>query len=211
MSDDPHRAKPSPALSAAAAAEWGALVESVLRGVAHGLNNRGAALAALIELTSEPAEQPAVLREILETEQRRVRDLVQAVRTIGAPSGDAEALMPEDVVADARAVIDQHPDLRDGALQIDVAQASPVRASRQTFARLLLALAAGLIGGTRTRPRRLSVATAGDWLIVAADASGVAMSTLAAELARQVGGELLADRYGIRMPTLAALRRREGR
>jgi hypothetical protein len=211
MSDDPHRAKPSPALSAAAAAEWTGLVESVLRGIAHGLNNRAAALAALIELTSEPAEQPPVLREILETEQRRVRDLVQAVRTIGAPGGDAEALMPEDVVADARAVLEQHPDLRDGAVQIDVAQVSPVRAPRQTFARLVLALAAGLGGGTRTKPRRLAVTTEGDWLILAADASAGPTSTLAAELARHVGGELLADRYGIRMPTLAALRQREGR
>ena len=211
MSDDPHRAKPSPALTAVAAAEWAGLVESVLRGIAHGLNNRAAALAALMELTSEPAEQPTVLREILESEQRRVRDLVQAVRTIGAPSGDAEALMPQDVVADARAVLEQHPDLRDGAVQIDVAQVSPVRASRQTFARLLLALAAGLTGGTRTKPRRLAVTTEGDWLIVAADASDGPASTLAAELARHVGGEPLDDRYGIRMPTLAALRQREGR
>lgn len=183
----------------------------MLRGIAHGLNNRAAALAALIELTSEPAEPPTVLREILETEQRRVRDLVQAVRTIGAMSGDAEALMPEDVVADARAVLEQHPDLRDGAVLIDMAQVSPIRVPRQTFARLLLALAAGLTGGTLARPRRLAVTTDGDWLIVAGDASGGATSTLAAELAHHVGGELLGDHYGIRIPTLAALRRREGR
>ena len=210
MSDDPLHPD-SPALSAAAAAEWLRLVEGVLRGVAHGLNNRAAALAALAELTSEPAEQPAVLREILGTEQERVRELVRAVRTIGASNGDVEALLPDDVVAEVRAVLGQHPDLRDGAVRIEVARSAPIRASRWAFRRALLALAAGLSGGTRGTPRTLSIVADDEWLILAADASGNAPSRLAAELAHHMGGEPLDGRYGIRLPTLAALRRREGR
>lgn len=211
MSHDPHISDSPPALSAAAVAEWVRLVEGVLRGVAHALNNRGAALAALVELTSEPAERPAVLRDILETERQRVRDLVQAVRLIGAARGDVEALLPEDVASDVRAVLEQHPDLRDGAVQIDVAQNTPIRASRWAFGRAIMALAAGLTGGTRSRPRSLAIATEGDWLVLAGDASGREASTLARELARHMGGEPLDGRYGIRLPTLAALRRREGR
>jgi hypothetical protein len=210
MPDDPHHPD-SPALSAAAVAEWVRLVEGVLRGVAHGLNNRAAALAALVELTSAPAEQPAVLREILDTEQQRVRDLVRAVRTIGAPSSNVEALLPDDVAADVRAVLNQHPDLRDGAVRIEIARSAPIRASRWAFGRALLALAAGLSGGTRGTPRTLAIVADDDWLILAADAAGSAPSTLAAELARHMGGEPLDGRYGIRLPTLAALRRREGR
>ena len=43
-------------ISSSAAAEWIAIVEAVLRGVAHALNNRGAALAAMAELYPlEPA------------------------------------------------------------------------------------------------------------------------------------------------------------
>ena len=210
MSDDPRSSDSLPVLSAAAVAEWIRLVEGVLRGVAHALNNRAAALAALVELTSEPAEQPAVLHEILNTEQQRVRDIVRAVLTIGAPPGDAEALLPDDIATDVRAVLDQHPDLRDGAVQIAVGNSTPIRASRWAFGRALLALAAGLTGGTRGQPRTLAIVTEGDWLVLAADASGSA-STLAAELARHMGGEPLDGRYGIRLPTLAALRRREGR
>jgi hypothetical protein len=210
MPDDPQQPDSPPALSAAAVAEWVRLIEGVLRGVAHGLNNRAAALSALAELTSEPAEQPTVLREILDTEQQRVRDLVRVVRTIGAPRGDIEALLPDDVVDDVRAVLEHHPELRDGAVRIEVAHSTPIRASRWAFARALLALAAGLSGGTRGTPRTLSILAEGEWLVVVA-ATGSAPPTLAAQLARHMGGEPLDGRYGIRLPTLAALRRREGR
>lgn len=199
-------------MTAAAANEWTRLVDSVLRGVAHTLNNRGAALAALVELTSEPAEQPAVLREILDTEQQRVRELVQALRTVGTTGGEAEALLPDDVIADVVVVLGQHPDLRDGAIQIVIEQRAPVRVARWMFARALLALAAGLAGGTRTQPRRLSVTTDDDWLVIGADDRGDTTPVLAGELARAMHGEPLPEgRYGIRLPTLAALRRREGR
>ena len=211
MSDEPRPSEPSPALSAAAAAEWMRNVEIVLRGVAHGLNNRAAALAALVELTSEPAEQPTILRDILHTEQQRVRTLVHVVRTIGDARGAPEALSPADVVADVVAVLEQHPDLRDGAVQIDAIEGSPVRVRRWTFARAVLALAAGMTGATRANPRRLVISTEDDWLVIASDAEAGATSTLATELARHMGGEPLDGRYGIRLPTLAALRRREGR
>jgi hypothetical protein len=77
--------------------------------------------------------------------------------------------------------------------------------------RALVSLAVGLTGGTRNAPRRLAISTDGDWLIVASMDVDARASTLAAELARQMGGGPLEGRYGIRLPTLAALRRREGR
>ena len=210
MSDRSQPSDPA-ALSAEAAAEWIRHVESVLRGIAHALNNRAAALAALVELTSDPPEQPAMLREILDTEQQRVRDLVQAVRSIAVPRGGPEALQPADIAVDVGAVLALHADLRDSGVQIDATQASPIRAPRWAFARALIGLAAGVPGADRTTPRRVAIGTEGDWVIVTVDDPGRVTSTLVIELTRLMGGEPLADRYGIRMPTLAALRRREGR
>ena len=211
MSDDPGRSEPSPALSAAAAAEWIGLVGSVLRGIAHGLNNRGAALAALAELTSDPAEHASVLHEILAAEQLRVRELAHAVRMISEWRGAAEALLPADVIGDVSVVLAHHPDLRDGAVQIEADQGSPIRVPRWAFVRALLAVAAYLTGGTRANPRRIVITTEGDWLVITADHPAHTASRLAIELAHLMGGDALDGRYGIRLPTLAALRRREGR
>lgn len=210
MSEDPLGFENTPALSATAAAEWSGCVETVLRGVAHGLNNRAAALAALVELSSEPAEAPSVLREILLTEQQRVRDLVQVVRVIGTAQAAPEALMPADVARDVSLVLEHHPDLRDGAIQIEATRASPIRAPRWAFVRTLIALAAGLSGVTRSAPGRITMLTEGDWVVLSA-AGHAPLPALASELARHMGGEPLASGYGIRVPTLAALRRREGR
>jgi hypothetical protein len=211
MSANPQAFESTPALSATAAAEWTACVESVLRGVAHGLNNRAAALSAVVELSSEPAEAPAVVREILMTEQQRVRDLVQVVRIIGTPRMAPEALMPADVARDVSLVLEHHPDLRDGVVQIEATEASPIRASRWAFVRALIALTAGLSGVTRSAPGRITMRTEGDWLVLSADDHPAPLPSLASELARHMGGEPLASGYGIRVPTLAALRRREGR
>ena len=210
MSDDPPRTESPAELSAAASAEWIRHVENVLRGVAHALNNRAAALAALVELTSEPAEAPAVLREIVSTEQQRVRDLVQVIRALGPPRAGEEAFLPVDVVQEVALLLDHYPAMRDGGMQIDATQAAPVRAPRWAFARALLALSAGLAGA----PARMVITTDGDWLVICSDAGteqAPPISALARELARHMGGEPLAGAYGIRLPTLAALRQREGR
>ena len=198
-------------LSATAAAEWSSCVESVLRGVAHALNNRAATLAALVELTSEPAEHPSVLREILTTEQERVRDLVHVARILAMPPAEPEALMPADAARDVSQVLEHHPGLRDGAVHFDASGASPVRVPRWAFVRALIALAVGLPGATRAAPRRITIVTEGDWLVVSADRDQAPIPALASELARGMEGEPLPGRYGIRLPTLDALRRREGR
>lgn len=211
MSDDSQGFENTAALSATAASQWTECVENVLRGVAHGLNNRAAALAALVELSSEPAEAPAVIREILMTEQQRVRDLVQVVRIIGTAPAAPEALMPADLARDVSLVLEHHPALRDGAIQIDAAQASPIRAPRWAFVRALVALATGFSGVTRSEPGRITMVTEGDWLVLSAAANAAPLPTLASELTRYMGGEPLSSGYGIRVPTLAALRRREGR
>ena len=198
------------ALSAEAIVEWSGHVESVLRGIAHALNNRAAALSALVELTSEPPEEPPVIRSILGTELDRVQGLVGVLRSVATRRGAVEAFTPGDAVAEAGAVLEVLTELRDAPVRFEVQRAQPVRVTRWMFVRALIALGAGCAGDGVQR-RGITLNADDEWLEVRADGAGQRASLLVAELTTAMGGELLADRYGFRIPTLAALRRREGR
>lgn len=200
-----------PALSAEAIAEWNAHVESVLRGIAHALNNRAAALSALVELTSEPPEAPPVIRSILGTELERVQGLVGVLRSVSTRRGAVEAFTPGDAAMEAGAVLEVLTELRDAPVRFDVQRAQPVRVARWMFVRALIALGAGSAEHGGAQQRDVSLSADDEWLEVRADGSGRRPSALVAELTTAMGGELLAGRYGFRVPTLAALRRREGR
>lgn len=186
--------------------EWTRHVESVLRGIAHALNNRAAALSAVVELSREPDDDPDATRGILEGEMARVSELVRIVRALGVPRGDAEALSPGDVVADVSGILDLHAELRERAVTIDAAGAGPVRVHRWMLVRALVALAASSPPAPGEKKIRLVLATEGDWVVARVTE---ARSAYAAELARAMGGEALPD--GFRVPTLEALRRRESR
>src|SRR3954470_16965011 len=83
-------------LSEQAVREWQRHVEAVMRGLAHAVNNRAAALSAVLELSSEPDDDPATTRSILSSELSRVRELADVIRIMGPPRGGVEAFSPED-------------------------------------------------------------------------------------------------------------------
>ena len=187
-------------LSAGALEEWGEHVESILRGIAHALNNRAAALSAVVELSRDPADDADVTNSILSTELERVTDLVGIVRSLGAPRRGVEAFAPGDAAVEALAALKLHAETNGRAVIIDSSAASPIRVEKWMYVRALIAL------GASASP--IIVRTEGDWLLTRA--GGVAgTSTLVAELARLMGGEPLEDQRGLRLPTLAALRQRE--
>ena len=74
----PQRSASESAFSPAALDEWMQHVESVLRGIAHALNNRASAISGAIELSDERDESLAV-KSILGTELERVLDLANVV------------------------------------------------------------------------------------------------------------------------------------
>lgn len=202
---------PSFEFSAAALEEWTRHVESILRGLAHALNNRAAALSAVIELSRDPADVAEMTNSILDTELKHMQGLVKVVRSIGAPSGGIEAITPRDVVPDALAALALHAGLRDRVITIDAASAPPARVARWMLLRALIAVAAKApavdAGG---RNVRLTLLEEGDWLLARVEGGGAPSESIyAAELARAMGGEPLSR--GFRIPSLAALRRREGR
>ena len=194
-----------PELSAAAQLEWNAHVEAVLRGVAHALNNRSAALSALIQLSDDGEDAPT-LRGILATELERVTGLAAAIRSIGTPRAGEEAFAPGDAANEALEVLQLHSDMRNVAAQLEVRDAAPVRVQRWMFVRSLIVLAAqaARAGG------RVELASAGDDLVARVSGATPEPSVYVREVARAMGGEALDDGRGFRLPTLATLRRREG-
>jgi len=207
LKNTPPTTDPVSTLSAEALLEWEANAESVLRGVAHALNNRAASMSALTSLCMEPDYTPQATSKLLATEVDRMRDLVAVVRAVGAPRGDVEAFEPADAAQSASGVIAMHAALRDREVKLN-ANAAPVRTYRWMFVRGLVVLAA------RAAPNRSPIVlnvTERDGFVIAAADSATGRSPYLAEIARAMGGEHLEEASGFKIPTLATLRQREGR
>ncbi|MEX2180299.1 MAG: hypothetical protein WD801_16410 [Gemmatimonadaceae bacterium] len=203
-----------PQFSAQGLAEWSEHVEHVLRGIAHALNNRASAISAVIELTRDPEDDPEVTQSILATELERLTELSSVVRCIGMPRGGSEAFAPNDAVPEALTVLKLHAEQRERVIMIDAQGAPPTRVPRWMFVRALIALGATAApDGDRAATTRLTVVEDGEWLVARAAGNGGACSRYAGELARAMGGGPLegGGQCGFRIPTLASLRRREGR
>ena len=215
QSDAVPDASADPPLSSAALAEWNHTVENVMRGIAHALNNRAAALSAVLELSRDSREDAASAGTILGTELQRVQDLAKVVRTIGFPRAGMEAFSPRDAAEEAIEVLRMNSELRERTITIDAANASPTRVPRWMYVRSLIALGAAGAKATReARTLRIAVADDSDW--VAARVPGIlaqsaAPSAYVSEISRAMGGSPLDTEFGFRVPTLVALRRREGR
>jgi len=181
-----------PRFSAAALQEWGGNVESVIRGIAHALNNRAAALSAVIELSRDPTGDDAeAVSSILSSELVRVSELAQVVRTIGTPRHGVEAFAPRDAATESLAVLQLQIEHRDRMVTIEAAAAPPVRAAA-----------------------RILIVEDSDWIVTRVEeirAPTAEVSPYAAELARAMGGETLGTSCGFRLPSLTTLRRREAR
>ena len=207
-----HATKPIPysVLSAEALMEWDAHVESVLRGVAHALNNRAASMSALMALVVEPDYTPQTTRVMLSAEVDRLHEIVGVVRAVGAPKGDAEAFEPVEAARAASAVLSLHAALRDRKVLIN-AVAPPVRTCRWMFVRALIVLAGRAALADRKNAITLEINEVDGWVhaTAAAPLSG-GRSAYLEEIAVALGGEPVAA-SGFRLPTLATLRRREGR
>lgn len=197
-----------PAFSAPALEEWARLVEGTLRGLAHALNNRAAALSAAIELSDDPSEGGSVVSSLLEPELERVAELVSIVRTIGVPR-PSEAFLPADASKDALAVLRIQPEHRERRFAFHGGDATPIRAPRWLFARALIAL--GALAARTSADVEMTATERGDWIeLTVRDAREG--SPYLTEAARAMGGERLSGAsVGFRVPTLAAVRRREGR
>jgi len=204
-----------PQLSAAALAEWTHTIENVMRGIAHALNNRAAALSAVLELSRDSTDDAPSPTSILGTELQRVQDLAKVVRTVGFPRAGMEAFAPRDAADEALEVLKMNSELRERPITIDALGASPIRVPRWMYVRSLVALGVAASRAMRdTTQLRIAVADDGEWVVARApdvSAPSPAPSAYVSEISRAMGGSPLDADFGFRVPTLAALRRREGR
>jgi hypothetical protein len=188
-----------------------------MRGIAHALNNRAAALSAVIELSRDPVEADvAATGSILNSELTRVTDLAQIVRSLGPPRAGMEAFAPRDAVPEALAVLRIHAEQRERVVSIDATAAQPIRVPRWMFVRSLIALGAATPNGAAKIPHiQIAIRQDGDdWIVARVDgvrAATAELSPYTAELASAMGGEVLREGLGFRLPSLAALRLREAR
>lgn len=206
----------------AGGAAWPTAADGVLRGLAHELSNRTGTIGAVAEALA--AERPdGSLARALGAEAARLEELLRLLRLLPA-DGDrvAEPARPADVLADALALFALHPRGRDTAAVVAPAleDAPPVRAHVASLTRALLLLLVAAAGPAR-RPVRLGATADDAWLALRVDAEGAAGSD--DELARAAGearalvapdgGEVVVPAAGgaaeLRLPTLAAVRRRE--
>lgn len=204
----PHSNDPIPALSADALLEWEGHAESVLRGVAHALNNRAASMSALMELVAEPDYTTQSTRQQLSTEVERLHELVGVVRAVGVPRGGIEAFEPAEAAKSASVVVSMHAALRDRNVTIN-ANVPPVRTYKWLFVRALVVLAGRAASADRNAAVTLGLAERDGYVEVSASVPVRGPSRYLEEIAAVMGGESLAN--GFRIPTLATLRRREGR
>ncbi len=201
-------------LSDEARREWEGHVASVLGGLAHALNNRAAAVSAVLELSNEPGQDVAPSIAHLSTEVQRLRELVDIVRTIaGEPSWKPEAFEPGDAATTAGRVSGLHTGLQDHAISFDVAAAAPIRVDRIAFVRALVALIASAAGGREGGAIAVVVAEDNGWVVirVAGASAPTRLSPYTSEIVRALGGEPMPGALGFRLPTLASLRKQERR
>jgi hypothetical protein len=205
----------TPDLGAPALREWQALTERVLRGVAHSINNRAAAIAAVRELSRDPEANGATTASILGTEFESLQEVVTVLRAIGTPLRRVEAFIPSDAAREAQLVLTFHAEERDKGATFDADAAPPTRGPRWLFVRALIVLGADASARAPEGGPRPMVTLTGedDWLVARVEGavSGAELSACGTALAVALDGEPLHDALGFRVPTLAALRRREAR
>ena len=217
----------------AAAGAWLTASDSLLRGVGHALNNRVAALSAVVQVLVTTGEA-GPLHDALSEETRRLQRAVELIRLLPRRWDSApEPVLVANAVRDAIEILPLHPDLP--ALQYDWVGPGDlppvlVEPSLLTHALCLLGEAAAAVSartgsstvafqGTATDTEVTIVVVAGDETgargVEGDDRGVVGDPTRAAPLVALAGGELrVVERSGRRLraelaiPTLAEARRR---
>jgi hypothetical protein len=194
--------------------DWQTLSDELLQGLVHALNNRVAALSALVELARLGDEEEDPL-SALPSEIAQLHQVNGLFALLPARRSDAEALDPSVAMEDALHLHEHHPRLRGERCVVTYeGTATAVRVPRWAFVRALVMLihaakrAGESVQGRGCAPVRVrsDAAALGVHVETSVEPSAdlVALAARCGGAITQEGGELT-----LRLPTLLELRRRE--
>jgi hypothetical protein len=142
---------------------WSSALEGLLRGFAHSLSNRGAALSGLAQVLGHSPEVPEPMREALADEAGRLDRLVSLFRLL--PTSSPVAVRPGDLLTDVVALHRLDPEMLE--LEYDVGTDGdplPVFGDPGVLARAMLMLLWAVARGAPTGARlRLGVSGDEEW------------------------------------------------
>jgi hypothetical protein len=200
--------------SAPAPDSWSTISNDLLHGLIHALNNRMAALGAVVELARLGDEEDDPLRGLAD-ELTLLGEVNAMIALLPERRSEPEALELSSALHDAIRLHAHHPRLRRAACAVRSDEAlSPVRAPRWALVRALVLLVHAVKGTGEPVDGRgggtIHLVADGPDVLVRAQVPVDPTEELVA-LAARCGG--LAERDGdvltVRLPTLAELRRRE--
>jgi nitrogen-specific signal transduction histidine kinase len=198
---------------------WSTVRDAVLRGLTHALSNRVMAITTLADLAGD-ASAVTTTRTVLASEAVRLDALLQQFRLLSpAAPAPAEPLNIADVLAPLVDLAGRHPDVVGTPCDVRLtAGVQPAFVDAGQVGRIVPALVvAAMRAARRLQPPRVQVDVRGDarWVVVGAAAGdAVGAGSLPDETNAGVPAIGIFEtprgaRYELRMPTLAAARRRD--
>jgi hypothetical protein len=192
--------------------EWTPLLEDLLRGLVHAMNNRVTALSAFAELA---ALDDGVLEvDMLRNEIQRLHAVSSLVSVLASRNDELEALELSAVLEKALEIHSHHPRMRAALCTVEKAGSIlPVRVPRWAVLRLVLLMvdAAKRAGGVSDAATVAMWLSGNDAVVRLHFVSREPLGVDAADLARRCGG-VVSYANGeavLELPSLLELRRRE--
>lgn len=192
--------------------EWTPLLEDLLRGLVHAMNNRITALSAFAELAA--LDDDALEIDMLRHEIHRLHEVSSLVGVLASRSEEAEALELSAVLEMALEIHNHHPRMRSVPCTLEKAGAIlPVRVPRWAVLRLvLLMIDLAKRAGGQSNASAVAVWLSGTDAVVRLHlASPEPLGSDAASLAALCGG-VLTHAHGeavLELPSLLEVRRRD--
>lgn len=204
----------TPPLAGDGPARWLELQEELLRGLAHALGNRVGMVAGVADLLGVSAAPSPRMITALREEADRLEALLRRLRGVPRGRGGAEPVVLAEALAEAEALLEDHPAFRDGALPVTqaggagVVHAPPGALAHALCVALVAAAASGAVTVTVASepPTTTVTVTGGDAGAGAPPASAADLAALAWLLADAPGCAVEGIPGGVRLgfPTRGA-------